>query len=66
MSRVLLTLIARLEAAKSAQGRGSVLLGADRAECNVHLRQAGAAGRVTGREPVLIVTGVPHSRGGSA
>jgi hypothetical protein len=63
MSRALLARIARVEAARSAHRGALIIAGADRAECDEQLRQAEAAGRVTGREPVLILTGVPRSHG---
>ena len=63
MSRALLTRVARLEARSAHKGEALVIVGMDRAECDAQLRQAEAAGRVTGREPVLILTGVPRSNG---
>jgi hypothetical protein len=67
MSRNLLSRIARLEAVRSARkGEALIIVGTDRAECDEQLRQAEAAGRVAGREPVLILTGVPRSHGSNA
>jgi hypothetical protein len=63
MSRTLLKRLSRLEAGRAGPPSPVIITGMDRGDCDMQMQQAREAGRITGREPVLILVGIPrHSR----
>jgi hypothetical protein len=58
MNRNLHTRLERLETAK-ADALPLIIAGTDLAECEAELARLTAEGRMTGRSPILVVTGVP-------
>jgi hypothetical protein len=61
MSRALMRRLARLEAGSAGPLSPVIINGADRADCDEQIQQARDAGRITGREPVLILVGIPRT-----
>jgi hypothetical protein len=61
MSRTLLRRLARLEAGRAGPLSPVIITGLDRAECDAQMQHAREAGRITGREPVLILVGISRT-----